>query len=208
MKAIMLAPSVYQPPPSERPRWHPWLCGALCCMAGLSAAQSDNHLPTGAGPAITLRSQTYPDMGAPGPNQTAAHDSIHYTDITGWLTPRQASSLGLTLGVVSQMHGAAVGPQAYDLGVRWRSQLDSRVQLDIHAWARTSQRQARSDALGMILYQDQPAFGTRVEVQWRTSRTHGLAPEFGAIGLELGGNSRLLLRAKRGGPMLYYRAKF
>lgn len=33
-------------------------------------------------------------------------------------------------------------------------------------------------------------------------------PEFGAIGVQLQGDSRLLLRVRRGGPMLYYRAKF
>ena len=33
-------------------------------------------------------------------------------------------------------------------------------------------------------------------------------PELGAIGVQLQGDSRLLLRVRRGGPMLYYRAKF
>jgi len=33
-------------------------------------------------------------------------------------------------------------------------------------------------------------------------------PELGAIGVQLQGDSHLLLRVRRGGPMLYYRAKF
>lgn len=33
-------------------------------------------------------------------------------------------------------------------------------------------------------------------------------PELGAIGVQLQGDSRFLLRVRRGGPMLYYRAKF
>ena len=64
------------------------------------------------------------------------------------------------------------------------------------------------NAMGMIWQQDQPRFGTRLEVQWSSSRTRGLVPEFGAIGLQLEGNSRLLLRARGGGPMLYYRTRF
>jgi len=45
-------------------------------------------------------------------------------------------------------------------------------------------------------------------VQWTSSRAGSLVPEFGAIGVQLQGDSRLLLRVRRGGPMLYYRAKF
>ena len=130
--------------------------------------------------------------------------AIHYTDITGWLTtPGVQPGTDIGRGVVCQ--GVELSPQAFDLGVRWRSQLDRRVQLDIHAWARTSQLHAMPNAMGMIWHQDQPTFGTRVEVQWSSSRTRGLVPEFGAVGLQLEGNSRLLLRARRGGPMLYYR---
>ena len=54
----------------------------------------------------------------------------------------------------------------------------------------------------------QPVRGTRLEVQWSASRTRGLVPELGAIGVQLQGDARLVLRARRGGPMVYYRAKF
>ena len=76
------------------------------------------------------------------------------------------------------------------------------------AKARGYSAKAMRDAQGMIWQQDQPAFGTRLEVQWSSSLAPGWAPEFGAIGLQLEGNSRLLLRARGGGPMLYYRTKF
>ncbi len=69
------------------------------------------------------------------------------------------------------------------------------------------QHQSMRDAQGMIWQQDQPAFGTRLEVQWSCSRMPGWAPEFGAIGLQREGNARLLLRARRGGPM-HYRTRF
>ncbi|PZU35881.1 MAG: hypothetical protein DI574_11870, partial [Acidovorax sp.] len=65
------------------------------------------------------------------------------------------------------------------------------------------------DAMGMIWGRDQGSnFGTRLEVQWSASRTRGLVPELGAIGVQLQGDARLVLRARRGGPMVYYRAKF
>ena len=184
-----------------------WLCGALCLVGGANATvalgQTQDSLAAMAGAPFTLRSETYPGTGTP---RLHSQGSIQYTDITGWLTPRQASSLGLTLGIVSGNAGST--PMAYDLGVRWRSQLNARVQLNVHAWARTPQHWAIRDAQGMIWDKEQNAFYTRLEVQWATSRTHGLVPEFGAVGLQLEGNSRLLLRARRGGPMSYYRTKF
>jgi hypothetical protein len=80
--------------------------------------------------------------------------------------------------------------------------------LDIAAWARAPQWSQPQDAMGLIWQSQQPVYGTRVEVQWASSRTRGLVPEFGAIGVQLQGGSRLVLRARKGGPMLYYRAKF
>ena len=63
--------------------------------------------------------------------------------------------------------------------------------------------------MGLIWGRDQGSnFGTRLEVQWSASRTRGLVPELGAIGVQLQGDARLVLRARRGGPMVYYRAKF
>ena len=212
MNALMFAPFARRSALGRRP----WLCGALPLVVwvGAAVAQVADPLTSAASPPITLRGHSYPDFGALYPSDALRQpgamspQAIHYTDITGWLTPRQASSLGLTLGVVSYARGVELSPQAFDLGVRWRSQLDRRVQLDIHAWARTSQLHAKPNAMGMIWHQNQPTFGTRVEVQWSSSRTRGLVPEFGAVGLQLEGNSRLLLRARRGGPMLYYRTKF
>ena len=71
------------------------------------------------------------------------------------------------------------------------------------AWA-----EAPPDAVDLIWQREHLVYGTRLEVQWASSRTRGLVPEFGAIGVQLQGGSRLVLRARRGGPMLYYRAKF
>ena len=149
-------------------------------------------------------------------------NATQHIDVTRWLTPEAPRSLGFSLGVTSAAPSASAlantsgnfngpaTPTSLDLGVRWRSRLDSGRQLDVSAWAQTPRFAAQSpDAMGLIWQQQQqPVYGTRVEVQWASSRTRGLVPEFGAIGVQLQGGSKLVLRARKGGPMLYYRAKF
>ncbi|WP_313077352.1 hypothetical protein [Melaminivora sp.] len=163
----------------------------------------------------TLRSEdaaAFIDL--PGAGTTARQDggALRYTDVTGWLTPGRASSLGLTLGLVSAQPGdgaaAAPGALAYDLGMRWRLRMDARKHLDVQAWTRQSQFSATPQALSMVWSHSPAAVGARMEVQWKASRTGGLIPEFGAVGVQLQGDAKLLLRARRGGPMVYYRAKF
>lgn len=143
-------------------------------------------------------------------------NATQHLDLTRWLTPESPNRFGLTLGLSGPVsllpgpHHAAAGtapaaaqqPIQLDLGVRWRSQLQQGRHLDVSAWAQTL------DAMGLIWQTQPPTYGTRVEVQWASSRTRGLMPEFGAIGVQLQGGSRLVLRARKGGPMLYYRAKF
>lgn len=138
-------------------------------------------------------------------------------DLTRWMTPEAPSSLGVSLGLNSAVpHGGAAtfAPQAassqasLDLGVRWRSPLYSGRRLDVSAWAQAPRTNTMPDTMGLIWQKQQLQYGTRVEVQWASSRTRGLLPEFGAVGVQLQGGSRLVLRAKKGGPMLYYRAKF
>jgi len=135
-------------------------------------------------------------------------------DFTGWLTPGRPSSLGLSMGLRANgdalPHPYGMQPPAWqpDLGVHWRTRLSGTARLDFAAWARIPQGSPARDAMGLI-WQDEPEpFGARIELQWKSSRTRGLAPEYGAIGLQLDNSSRLLLRARHGGPMVYYRAKF
>lgn len=130
--------------------------------------------------------------------------------MTRWLTPEAPYSLGLSLGLSQGLTADAashvpspVTPARVDLGLRWRSRLDSGRHLQVTAWA-----EAPRDAVDLIWQREQLVYGTRLEVQWASSRTRGLVPEFGAIGVQLQGGSRLVLRARRGGPMVYYRAKF
>ena len=146
-------------------------------------------------------------------------DATQHIGVTRWLNPDSPNAwgrFGLSLGVsapapsaaTAPLAAGAVAPAGLDLGVRWRSRLDSRRHLDITAWAHAPSWRPPQDAMGMIWQSQQLMYGTRVEVQWASSRTHGLVPEFGAVGVQLQGGSRLVLRARKGGPMLYYRAKF
>lgn len=165
-----------------------------------------------------------PRMADPSAGSSQPGSSIHSTqhlEITRWLAPDARGSeggrgFGLSLGVSAPALSAAaptfavapMGPTSLDLGVRWRSRLEGSRHVDISAWAKAPQWSPAPDALGMVWQTQQPVYGTRVEMQWASSRTRGLVPEFGAVGVQLQGGSRLVLRARKGGPMLYYRARF
>lgn len=202
------------------------------CTAGLAAAADANFADdamaslqeetTRSSSAYEINSAVLPDFGDYSARDTALSGGLGSTqssntqhiDITRWLTPDSPGSFGLSLGLSAPAAGAAplatdaTSAANLDLGVRWRSRLDSGRRLDVSAWARAPQMAQTPDALGMIRQAQQPLYGTRVEVQWASSKTRGLTPEFGAIGVQLQGGSRLVLRAKKGGPMLYYRSKF
>lgn len=135
-------------------------------------------------------------------------------DVTRWMDTGRAGSLGLSLGMTlpSQAdlrpYTTAVAPWGTDIAVRWRAPLGNGRHLDMAAWASAARPGREPDAMGMIWHREQGGYGTQLEVQWSSSRTGGLVPEFGAIGVRMEGHSRLVLRARRGGPMVYYRTKF
>jgi hypothetical protein len=130
-------------------------------------------------------------------------------DVTRWM----AGGLGLSIGLATQASAAAPALAAAEplweptLGVHWRAPLGGGMVLDLSTWARTPYRN-QPPASDMIWLHRQPQYGTRMEVQWRSNRTGGLVPEFGAIGVRLEGDAQLLLRARAGGPMVYYRTRF
>lgn len=158
----------------------------------------------------TLRAGNNPERGS----TTPSYNAVQHLDVTRWLGQDTQSRFGLTLGLSAPTaftsapsSAMATGPASQpapqlDLGLRWRSELQRGRHLDVSAWAQAP------DAASQIWQTQPPSYGTRVEVQWASSRTRGLVPEFGAVGVQLQGGSRLVLRARKGGPMLYYRAKF
>lgn len=197
-------------------------------MAALQTETRGASSPT----AYEVNSLVLPNLGdaswnTPSQRQGGTASSFanatQHIDVTRWLTPDAPRSLGFSLGLTSAAPlagspgstsansfggGNTAAPTSLDLGVRWRSKLATGRHLDVSAWAQTPQLAQSPDAMGLIWQQQQPVYGTRVEMQWASSKTRGLVPEFGAIGVQLQGGSRLVLRARKGGPMLYYRAKF
>ncbi|MDB5850977.1 MAG: hypothetical protein JWP29_4729 [Rhodoferax sp.] len=128
-------------------------------------------------------------------------------EVSGWSHAPQQSAMALALGVdtpsgpwVDSRGGAAV-----DVGLRWRSAPLHLRRIDVVAFRRVSQPQ---DAYTLINSADQPIYAARVEMQFQSAKFGGLTPELGAIGMQLTGGSKVVLRTKRGGPMVYYRSRF
>lgn len=131
--------------------------------------------------------------------------------ITRW----SETGVGLSFGIQSTpftpltgMSGAASMPWAPQLGVHWRRDLSSRWRVELSGWAQftpldTTVPWADQDGQG-----GWDTYTARVEVQWQSARYRGLIPEYGAVGVQLQGGSRLMLRARHGGPMVYYRMRF
>lgn len=181
-------------PSMRRQRGLSWLAAG----AGLCAlAHADPMLPVSDGLEVSRD-------GAPLP-----YTATQRVDVTRWM----AGGLGLSIGLATQ---ASAPPSALamaaplwepTLGVHWRTPLSGGMVLDLSTWASMSYRN-QPLATDMIWQHRPPQYGTRLEVQWRSSRMGGLAPEFGAIGVRLEGDTQLLLRARKGGPMIYYRTRF
>jgi hypothetical protein len=122
-------------------------------------------------------------------------------EAVGW-AERGSSSFGVALGSTVDRPAPAprLGEQAsasMDVGVRWRSAVNSRQRVDVAAWR----------AVSGEVDDERPAVTTRVEMQFAAPRTKSFA-ELGAIGMQLSGDSRLTLKIRKGRPMFYYRSKF
>jgi len=133
--------------------------------------------------------------------------------LTAWPQETDVDSpgrFGLTLTLPAAQPATPAGqrPLVLDLGLRWRSALGGNLHLDVSTWGQPLLSPSGvHDAMGMIR-QHATGYGTRVELQWSNAPKSGFLPEHGAIGMQLQGGSRVVLRAKRGGPMIYFRSKF
>jgi len=136
--------------------------------------------------------------------------------LTAWPQETEVNSparfgLTLTLPTAQQQWPAAPAgqrPLVLDLGLRWRSALGNNLHLDVSAWGQPlASHTGAHDAMGMIR-EHEAGYGTRVELQWSNAPKSGFLPEHGAVGMQLQGGSRVVLRAKRGGPMVYFRSRF
>lgn len=185
---------------------------APCFMGGAALAQSDQDPPEPfavAAPVDTERGPRLEISAAPIPNLDNVDGSSSTTrlDVTRWPRKAQDAMLGVSVGL-SVPSGSALDPrtppQSVDVGLRWRSIMDATRRLDVSAWRRVT---PVPDAITLIHGRQPDLYGTRVEMQFTTSRSR-IVPELGAIGVQLSGGAKLSLRAKHGKPMLYYRARF
>ena len=116
------------------------------------------------------------------------------------------TSGGAALNGPAEMRDPSANGSSVELGLRWRSGLSDQRRLDVGAWRRMSN--TTPDAYTLTQTNDSALYAARVEVQFPSAKYGGLAPEFGAIGMQVNGGGKVVLRAKRGGPMVYYRSNF
>ncbi|MCW5648448.1 MAG: hypothetical protein KIS62_01750 [Ramlibacter sp.] len=132
--------------------------------------------------------------------------------LTGWAVVSPRAALGLTLdsstprgtGLISSLDERSGAPRL-DLGIRWRTALGDSDRIDVAAWRRVS---PSGEGASLSSELNQEGYGTSVEWQFKSAPTFGFVPELRAIGLQLNGGGRLMLRTHGGRPVLYYRAQF
>jgi hypothetical protein len=101
--------------------------------------------------------------------------------------------------------GATVPPT--DLGLRLRKPLDDNLRVDVLAWRRMTPQQV--DAYTLAQQQQQPVYGARVELNLNGGNNKpGFVFDRGALGFQLEGGGRIVVRRSNGRPMVYYRTKF
>lgn len=119
-----------------------------------------------------------------------------------------ASAFGLALGMALEpgLRGEAYNRLRPGFGLRWRSRVNDRQRLDVATWRHL--QTARDDDTLQLDGGEPAPLTTRIEMQFVPPKGRGFGAEFGAIGLQLSSDTKLQLRIRRGGPMVYYRSKF
>ncbi|MES2938044.1 MAG: hypothetical protein V4864_10190 [Pseudomonadota bacterium] len=123
------------------------------------------------------------------------------------------SSIGPTVGMSNLVPqtGALPGTSGFaaqptmDVGVHWRHTLDSERRIDVTA----SRRMASPGETPVTAQlQQQPTYRASIELNLKPQAKRGFLAERGSVGFQLEGGGRLMLRAKGGRPMVYYRNTF
>ncbi len=190
------------------------LTGLLCCCVAMAQAPPADQYSASAPLSVEhaeLSMEALPDGMRPGAlgNRLA---------VTRWGDAGVGVSLGvrttrwpsLASGVGAVIGGADAVPASWgpQLGVHWSSHLFGRWQLKVSGWADLPSTGDGTFGAGQGLGTDLGGYTAQVQVQWQSARYGDLIPEYGAIGVQLQGGSRLMLRARHGGPMIYYRVRF
>lgn len=123
----------------------------------------------------------------------------------------QSAAVGVSVGVGLQRLTPAMpldaqrpaSQMAPEVGVRFRTDWRQDRRVDVDAWRSYERPLPGEDA------ERGPSHHARVELQFRQPKdANGLDVPRGAFGIQTGQNSQWVLRAKRGGPMVYYRARW
>ncbi len=210
------------------------LCGVLAALSLLlvsTTAQAEPGLGRGAEPAQALPTQSGEVVAARAPRWQGPDappraslevdtrkPSGPWDDGASWRlryvrwAPAGSAAVGVSMGVAgSQQAGLQPPPMALaeprpqpalvpEVGVRWRSSWQSNRRVDVGAFSSYDGSKATPD-------DERRLYNARVELQFRENRNKfGFDIGQKAFGLQLSGNSRLMLRAKHGGPMVYYRS--
>jgi hypothetical protein len=128
----------------------------------------------------------------------------------GW-TGGNRSALGVSVGMANAAGPAFTSlqrpgfdprnaPLVPELGLRLRTRVNADHRLDVGAW-RSYDTSVNTPAA------ERQSYNARVELQFVGHQT-ALATAQGALGLQMSGGSQVMVRSKKGGPMLYYRARF
>ncbi|KAF1046958.1 MAG: hypothetical protein GAK38_02175 [Xylophilus sp.] len=171
--------------------------------------------------ALSEQAPRRPAEGSQAMRDAAASGSLASTriELSGWTADARQHGVGVAMGVTSPAAGADAATLHYrrvepalDLGLRWRSAPASGHRIDIAAWRRLH---PEPDAYTLVhtrgsAFGDSGAttYSARVETQFSRARGRGIAPELGAVGFQMNSGAKLVLRSKRGGPMVYYRSTF
>lgn len=163
----------------------------LATLLAATAAAAQEREPAGA-VSYTLGSTTLPQAG-----EQAEQSRM---EVVRWAALGN-SAWGMSLGASRDGHA----PLRPEVGVRWRSRLEGNQRLDLSAWRRVPVN-ASADTLPAP--QDEVVLQTRIELQFTAPRSSTSLNELGALGVQLGSDSKLSMRIRRGGPMVYYRMRF
>ena len=128
----------------------------------------------------------------------------------GW-TGGHRSALGLSVGVANAAGPAftslqrpqadpRTAPLVPELGLRLRTRVNADHRLDVGAWS-------AYDGSVNTPAAERRSYNARVELQFLEHKS-SLATAQGALGLQMSGGSQVMVRSKKGGPMVYYRARF
>jgi hypothetical protein len=168
--------------------------------------QTSLHEPRGA-----ARSRATVEMDSQRFSAPAATEDRTRMRYVRWSGAGAAGAVGVSVGLGlqrqrpvlpldAQRGSAQVSPE---LGVRFRSDWRADRRVDVDAW-RSYERTVAGDAT-----ERGPSNHARVELQFRQPKDGStLDVPRGAVGLQTSANSQWVLRAKRGGPMVYYRARW